>query len=179
MTGDAAEVDVIAGRDVGADRERLLGCRVRFNQPRSAIIFSADDLHLPVRPPANPPEADLSAAANRLGLGFADRARAAIRSRLADPGLDRAAVAAALGMSSRTFNRRLADQGLSFAALLRDTRYRTARQLLATSETRLGAIAVALGYPDQSAFSRAFRQWSGQSPRLWRDAHRAPTAHGN
>lgn len=152
--------------------ERLLGCRVRFNQPRSAVVFSANDLHLPLQTPVSSLQADLAAAATRLGLGFQDRARATIRARLADPDLDRAAIAAALGVSSRTFNRRLAEQGLSFAALLQDTRYRAARQLLAGSDTRLGTIALALGYPDQSAFSRAFRQWSGVAPRAWRAAHR-------
>lgn len=153
--------------------ERLLGCRAAFNRPRSAVLIAAADLDRPlITPAAAAPAATPAAAARRLGLGLEDRARAAIRARLADPGLDRAAIAEALGLSSRTFNRRLAAQGLSFAALLQDTRYRAARQLLAGSETRLGPIALALGYPDQSAFSRAFKSWSGLAPRAWRAAHR-------
>jgi AraC-like DNA-binding protein len=51
--------------------------------------------------------------------------------------------------------------------------------LLARSNTPLGDIALALGYPDQSAFSRAFRRWSGQSPRSWRLAQRSAAALGS
>jgi AraC-like DNA-binding protein len=85
------------------------------------------------------------------------------------PSVDR--VAEVLGVSRRTLNRRLADEGTSFKALLEDTRFAMARQLL--RETRLPAIeiAAALHYTTPSAFSRAFRSWTrGTTPRRIRKA---------
>lgn len=152
--------------------DRLLGCRPRFNRLRSAILVAAADLDRPLRLPVEA-GAYVADPESRLGLGLVDRARAAIRARLADPELDRASLAAAMGLSTRTLGRRLADQGSNFAGLLQETRFLVARQLLAGSDSALGDIGLAIGFPDQSAFSRAFRQWSGMSPRCWRAQHRA------
>jgi AraC-like DNA-binding protein len=49
-----------------------------------------------------------------------------------------------------------------------EVRYEIARQLLEDTRMSMGQIAATLDYGDASAFSRAFRCWSGQNPTAWR-----------
>ena len=77
-------------------------------------------------------------------------------------------VASALGMSERTFARRLQAEGTSFRQLVDDVRRDMARSYLSDPELTLAQVAYLLGYADQSAFSNSFRRWTGQSPRRFR-----------
>lgn len=76
-------------------------------------------------------------------------------------------LARALAMSARTVHRRLAERGMNFGALLQQTREQLARQYLDEGRISLSEVAFMLGYSQQSAFSRAFRQWTGQTPRQY------------
>ena len=73
-------------------------------------------------------------------------------------------------MHSRTLSRRLEAFGTSYQALLDEGRFEIARQMLADTELEVGQIAAALDYADASAFTRAFRRWSGTTPGQWRAA---------
>ena len=55
--------------------------------------------------------------------------------------------------------------------LLDEGRFEIARQMLENSRTEVHAIASALDYADASAFTRAFRRWSGTTPGQWRAQH--------
>jgi len=77
-------------------------------------------------------------------------------------------VASRLGMSPRTLRRRLGQQGTSFEALQDRTRFEVACHLLEHSSASVIQIADLLGYAYSSALSRAFRRWTGLSPRDWR-----------
>lgn len=81
-------------------------------------------------------------------------------------------VAALFGLHVRTLNRRLRAEGTSFKTLLDETRYRIARQLLRDTPLPMQELAITLGYADVTAFTRAFRRWSGVSPAAWRAACR-------
>lgn len=70
-----------------------------------------------------------------------------------------------LGMSLRTLQRRLDEEGTSVRALMRKHRSELAAGLLERPDTRAANVALALGYADGAAFSRAFKDWTGQSPR--------------
>jgi AraC-like DNA-binding protein len=67
-------------------------------------------------------------------------------------------------MHRRTLNRRLRAEGTTFQQLLDEVRFEAACQLLDTASTPITEIAVSLGYAETSAFSRAFRRWSGSTP---------------
>jgi AraC-like DNA-binding protein len=73
------------------------------------------------------------------------------------------AVAEELGMSTRTLQRRLHEQGTTLYELLDTVRYELAREKL-TSRANLSVIAAALGFSDARAFTRAFKRWSGVTP---------------
>jgi AraC-like DNA-binding protein len=77
-------------------------------------------------------------------------------------------VATRLGVSPRTLRRHLSGQGTSFAALQDRTRFELACHFLENSTASVTQIADLLGYAHASALSRAFRRWTGLSPRDWR-----------
>ena len=79
-----------------------------------------------------------------------------------------AELARAHHMSPRSLQRRLAERGLGFQRLLDDTRQHLAESYLRQPGLELAEIALLLGFSEQSAFTRAFRQWVGQAPAQWR-----------
>lgn len=77
-------------------------------------------------------------------------------------------VAVALGMSDRSFRRRLGEEGTSFRELLERVRYTRAKGLLQEGRQPVEAIALQLGYSEAAAFIHAFRRWSGETPAAFR-----------
>ena len=75
-------------------------------------------------------------------------------------------------MHHRTLSRHLAHEGVSFQQIADEIRFGIARDLLANTELALNQISVVLQYSEPSAFTRAFRHWSGQAPSVWRERHR-------
>jgi AraC-like DNA-binding protein len=80
------------------------------------------------------------------------------------------AVASALGLKVRTLNRLMKYAGINLNQMLEEKRYETAREMLRDATVPIRSIAWSLGYTDASAFSRAFRRWSGLTPTEWRQA---------
>lgn len=79
-------------------------------------------------------------------------------------------IAPRLGISRRTLARRLSFEGLSFTDVLEDLKLHLARQYLADRDLQISEIAWLLGYQEIGAFSRAFKRWTGKSPRDARSA---------
>jgi AraC-like DNA-binding protein len=77
-------------------------------------------------------------------------------------------VAQKLGMSQRTVARRLASEGLTFSGVLQGLRYKLAKRHLTDRDLSISKIAWLLGYQDVSAFTNAFRRWTGKAPRVVR-----------
>ncbi|EIC21573.1 helix-turn-helix transcriptional regulator [Thiorhodovibrio frisius] len=77
-------------------------------------------------------------------------------------------VARLFALHRRTLNRRLKAHGTSFKILIEEARYDVARQLLRDTSLPIADIAASLDYADASAFTRAFKRWSGVSPGAWR-----------
>jgi AraC-like DNA-binding protein len=72
-------------------------------------------------------------------------------------------VARELGTSERTARRRLASEGVAFDSLVQRVQQENANELLAGT-THIRDIAFALGFSDTTAFSRAYRRWTGKAP---------------
>jgi AraC-like DNA-binding protein len=77
-------------------------------------------------------------------------------------------VARRLGLSRRSFARKLAAEGLTFSGLLDELRLDLANRYLADPKLSISQIAWLLGYREVSAFSKAYRRWTGRSPRAAR-----------
>jgi AraC-like DNA-binding protein len=76
-------------------------------------------------------------------------------------------IARNLGLSHRTLARRLAGEGLSFSQILDELKIDLARRYLADGLS-VSRIAWLLGYREVSAFTHAFKRWTGKSPRQLR-----------
>lgn len=73
-----------------------------------------------------------------------------------------------LGVSARTLQRRLADENVTFRALVQRTRERLARHYLVHTSVTYGEVAFLLGFDEASSFFRAFREWTGHTPEFVR-----------
>ncbi len=89
-------------------------------------------------------------------------------STLARSGGQLEAVAKELGLTPRTLQRRLRLAGTSFSRLIDQLRQQRAREYLRNPRLSLVEVSCLLGYRNQSAFQRAFRDWTGETPAAWR-----------
>ena len=79
-------------------------------------------------------------------------------------------VARSLGMSERTLARKLADEGLSFTEILHQLRRDLAIRYLDDRKLHVSKIAWLLGFQEVSAFTHAFKRWTGKTPSKMRTA---------
>ncbi len=76
------------------------------------------------------------------------------------------------GFSRRRLARDLRKRGTTLAKEIADLRARRAGKALVESDTRILEIALSVGFLDPTVFSRAFKNWTGQSPQAYRKQHR-------
>jgi AraC-like DNA-binding protein len=81
-------------------------------------------------------------------------------------------VARKLGLSQRTLARHLSSEGLTFAGVLQRLKIDLAKRHLADETLSISEVAWLLGYQDVSAFTHAFKRWTGRAPRAMRQASR-------
>ena len=145
---------------------------VRFNQESATIVFPARDLDLRIAGADPLLRAMLEERIQQLkgaqGSEFSDDIRRLLRTRLTSNHCSADDIAHLLTMHRRTLSRRLKESGMGYRAITNEIRFEIARQLLQDTQVPLAQISAALGYSEASAFSRAFRRWSGQTPTAWR-----------
>ena len=79
-----------------------------------------------------------------------------------------------MGMSTRTLGRRLSEKGTTYRELVQNTQKQISTELLRNSSESVSEIAFQTGFSEQSAFNRAFKRWTGQSPLEYRNS---PPSH--
>jgi AraC-like DNA-binding protein len=156
----------------------ILAAPLRFDSVQAAVLFPAAWLSRPVAnsdPLLHDVLADRATAAlaGQDPLLHAD-VRRTIRLLLTGGDCSRTEVARRLGMRERTFGRRLQETGTTFQALLDEARLALAQQLLHDTRLPVARVASALGYHDPTVFTRAFRRWTGQTPRGFRASLATP-----
>jgi AraC-like DNA-binding protein len=154
-----------------APYQGLFGGPVRFDQSDNAMLFDRQLLSRPLRTADHQLLAILEehAGAVLAELPVADddligRLRQFVLDALPHDGAALSAAARALGMSTRTLQRRLQARGIVYAGLVDDVRRRLSDKYLADANLSLGEIAYLLGYSESSAFNRAYRRWTGRTP---------------
>jgi len=157
-----------------AEYERIVACPVRFNMRENGALLSRAKLTEPLLSANAELAARLELAARTeiaapAVAAFRDAVVRALRSGPMDrAGCRRDVVARRLGVSARTLQRRLGDEGTSFGAILDETRRHTATELIADPSLSVGEVGKGVGYADQFAFNKAFRRWTGRSPSAYR-----------
>jgi AraC-like DNA-binding protein len=153
---------------------RIFGCPVYFNQSECKLVFARNYLQLQSR--ATNPYVQRAALQYANGLldrirklSLAEQVKACLYrdNAIADVTVDR--VASRLNMSKQTLYRKLKLEGLFFQRLVESVRFDKARQMLSQSGLSTSEIALLLGFSELSAFSRAFKRWSGMSPKRYRE----------
>ncbi len=161
-----------------AQYEEVWGAPVRFEQPTQALWFDSSVLEAPVVSAA--PEAGkyleryLETLMPTLDPRAPDDASVSAKVRehllrdLSSGDVDQPSVASALGMSSRSMQRKLSAEGTSFSALLDDVRRVQTERMLARRDLAFYEIAYLLGFADPSSFYRACKRWVDMTPDAWR-----------
>jgi len=151
-----------------------LGCPVDFEAGRNAMVISNDELNQPnaLGDAAISQffETHLDAELAKLPgeTGLDQRVRLQVSQSLSAGVPTTTEIASRLGMSGRTLQRRLSENGLSFQTLVDEARRQLAEKLLQQTDYSLAEISFLTGFSEQSAFTRAFKRWSGQTPRSFR-----------
>jgi AraC-like DNA-binding protein len=145
---------------------------LRFNTEQCGVVFPTHWLDHRIASANALLHRHLEQEADELhGLRHADliiNLRGLLRKSLAAGHCTVSDIARALHIHERTLNRRLHEESTSFRKELDDVRLEMARQFLANSAMPIARIAKALNYADVSAFSRAFKRWTGKTPAQWR-----------
>jgi AraC-like DNA-binding protein len=155
-----------------AEHARVFGAPLEFGARANELVAERHSLSLPLRS-ANPElleplERTAATMLDRRAEDLVVRTRAVVPEvlRAGEPGL--AAAARRLGVSARTLQRRLGEQGTSYAAIVDEVRRDLARREVALGKRSFVEIALLLGFSQASAFDRAFRRWTGSTPSAYR-----------
>lgn len=162
-----------------AGREERLGkffrAKIEGNRVANSIVILNEDLDRPFVSAAPDEDSKLKniLECHLLSLlqpdsvtskSFALQVEDVILRRLGRTRVDCDSIAAQLNLSSRSFRRKLMEEGTSFRSLLQNARQARARVILQGSDIPLSIAAEQLGYSDTATFSRAFKDWTGVSP---------------
>jgi AraC-like DNA-binding protein len=146
-----------------------------FDAEDYAMRFAASWLQRPVMQ-ADPAlrrvlQKEIDAIEARHAADFPEQVRSVLRTALLTGHARSDQLAALFSMHSSTLARRLALHGVGFRELVDECRYEVACEMLANSGLDVSYIAAMLDYADASAFTRAFKRWSGITPARWRTQH--------
>jgi AraC-like DNA-binding protein len=160
---------------------------VKFKSDQNALIFSKADMELPFVTynadllAAVAPQLEAELSEQLAHKTFTEQAKGILKQLLAGqrPGIQD--LARELHLSTRTLQRRLTEQGITFQRLLDEARRELARHYLLHSSRELNETAYLLGYEDANSFFRAFHHWEGISPAQWRVLQRKsqPITHAH
>jgi AraC-like DNA-binding protein len=155
--------------------QSFFGCPVRFEDRVNALQLNTETLQTRTRLADEGLSAFLLASLDDLKQEKADRpletqVYSAVTDSLPDGRPRKSQIARRLGMSERTLHRRLAEQGQTFQSIANHAQREAAESLLANGDSSLAEVAFLTGFSDQSAFTRAFKGWTGQTPLMFRES---------
>jgi AraC-like DNA-binding protein len=184
MTGTAHRPIAIdfaaAPQPHGAEIERVFGCAVRWNTDAHRLWFTRSDWNQPTAHP----DPDLLMVLEDHARILKERhpSASSLLSALdqilerawesGEPALDR--TARQLGMSSRSLQRRLREEGCAFSERVDDARRRATLRWLQCPEVSLAEVAYLVGFKEQASLTRAVQRWTGQTPRKLRQSGDRP-----
>jgi AraC-like DNA-binding protein len=155
--------------------DRYLGCKVKFQAEWDALIYGVEATRLPVIGADDKLLKVLERGCRQI-LGPTPKKRhllhddrELVTERLTKRPVRIEDIARDLGMSSKTLERRLADNGETFTELLNKIRKGLAEHYLRETDFRLEQVTYLTGYSEPTALVRAFKRWTGTTPMRYRD----------
>jgi AraC-like DNA-binding protein len=157
-----------------AEYTRLFEGAARFDQSFTGIVIARellgastlnrdDEFHAALQVQAEKRVSRLTRS-----MTYAERVRELLIERGASNRTDMNAVARALGLSARSLRRRLYDEGVSYNTIAEGALATLAKQLLSDDARSIQETAYTMGFSDPSAFYRAFKRWTGTTPKTYR-----------
>lgn len=163
------------------EQHRVFGPTISWEQDVTRVVFDRAVAETPL-PQANPAlrkqlesqaEEQLIAAGGAQFNPLLQQVQSLIAKSLADGTPDIDNIAAALNLSTRALQRKLAELSTSFSDMLDSTRKELAMSYIGQPHISLTEVAFLLGFSEQSAFNRAFKRWLGATPNTYRKATKA------
>lgn len=176
-TPERVELMYTQPADISA-HQKLIGAPLRFDCSINKVILKPEALDVPM-PRADHRLCDIlcrdlerllqqSVTSQTTQDDLLGRVRSEIGKLLCSGAPKIEAVAKRLNSSSRSLQRRLSEEGYSFKSLVEETRQQLAESYIRSTSHTLTDIAFMLGYSEISAFTRAFRRWTGMTPLQFR-----------
>jgi len=161
------------GQGCRRKRQEFFRSAIEYGSEKNRVLFTKDSLRKPL-PHAN---AELVHTSDRiiadylprLGIGTtASRVKAALIDMLPSGEATEETLAASLNVSRSSLQRKLRKEGTTYRAVLQEVRCDLAERMLRAGSKTLNEISFLLGFADLSAFSRAFKRWTGMAPSTYR-----------
>ncbi len=151
----------------------LFRCPVKFSQPVSKISFNIADALRPFTASnrelaINSDQILESMVKDLTQSDIISQVKRAIIEELPSGTPSEETIAKRVFVSSRTLQRRLADESTNFRTLILEVRRELAEKYIVDKTMPLAEISYMLGFSDTSSFSRAFKQWTGHPPVAFR-----------
>lgn len=156
------------------DYQVMFSDNLRFDRPRTRMIFSAECLDLPIKRSTEELKRFLAHAPANILVKYRDpdslatRIKHDLRQMPPDTWPETDGLAASLCISASTLRRRLAEEGQTYQGLKDSVRKELAIVWLAEPQISFAEIAERLGFADTSSFYKAFRKWVGSNPGQYR-----------
>ena len=167
-------VELRRGRPTPDVHAAYFGCPVRYGAEQDRLMLRHADLDLAFAG-YNPELLEMLTPALAGALrdleaqtSLSDQVKTVLLHALPSGRPDIADVAREMGMSERTLQRRITEEGTAFRDLLNEARHALSRRLLSDQTSDIAEVAYMLGYQDTRSFYRAFRSWEGATPNAWR-----------
>lgn len=163
----------IAPADLSLYQE-VFDCSIHFNQPTNRLIFSADSQYIAIKTrnrvllQALQPYLEEQRKLRSESSDFLTQINQIIAKQLCSGAITLPCVAGIMAVSPRTLQRRLSEHNIQFADLVEDLRKSMALFYVKRQDVSLTEVALMLGYSETSSFSRAFKRWTGVSPRQYK-----------
>lgn len=164
------------------DYDVIFGAPVVRSTARSTLVFPATILASPIVRTQADWDAFLCNATTHIlsrrdyAVALSDRVRRMLEQSVTGPWPTADDVAARLAMSPQTMRRKLQQEGVSLSQIRQEVRCQAAITSLVTGQETMAALSYRLGFSEPSAFTRAFRRWTGTSPSTYLSVRRTDTA---
>ena len=170
-------VQLTRGQSKSQYLQDFYGCKPQFRCKKNVVTLDSSILDTPFETYNQAlsdmiiPQLEKEMADNSSTQQYSNQVKWVIEQFLASGISKITLVARELGVSVRTLQRRITDEGHTYKELLNQVRLRVAKKYLTDSTMSLNEIAALLGYEDQNSFYRAFKVMEGATPSSWRDSH--------
>jgi AraC-like DNA-binding protein len=158
-----------------SEHERIFRAPIYFNKQLTKLIFDSSILLLPIVDAdlilgslLERQAKELLAKPSQNEATFVNQVKQLIRQNLPNGEAKMEIICRKLGTSTRTFQRKLKEEGTSFQKLLEETQREMSEFYLQKPNIAICEVAYLMGFSQSSAFHRAFRRWTGLTPKEFR-----------